>query len=157
MVEIKKIVSALDGKALGGAKIPHSVSNPVLRVVDDVPYIAAFVYIYNRENIQQNKMPRPVHWIVADLASGDVVNEFDCRKNDFSSSGFEDLYDLNDPNVKRPTREDFVEIYSLFDSVRAEYLNNGRCDTETYRRYLDRILEITPASYQKFYQELSNL
>ena len=112
MVEIKKIVSTLNGKALGGAKIPHSVSNPVLRVVDDVPYIAAFVYIYNRENIQQNKMPRPVHWIVADLASGDVVNEF---------------------------------------------LNNGRCDTETYRRYLDRILEITPASYQKFYQELSNL
>ena len=145
MVEIKKIVSTLNGKVLGGAKIPHSVSNPVLRVVDDVPYIAAFVYIYNRENIQQNKMPRPVHWIVADLASGDVVNEFD------------DLYDLNDPNVKRPTREDFVEIYSLFDSVRAEYLNNGRCDTETYRRYLDRILEITPASYQKFYQELSNL
>lgn len=55
MVEIKKIVSTLNGKALGGAKIPHSVSNPVLRVVDDVPYIAAFVYIYNRENIQQNK------------------------------------------------------------------------------------------------------
>ena len=155
MVDIKTIVSILNGKALGGAKIPHYVSNPVLRIVDETPYIATFVYLYNRENLQQNKMPRPIHWIIADIVTGNVVNEYDCRERDFSNASFEDLYDLNDPDVKRPTREEFVVIYSLFDSVRTEFINNGLRDVETYRRYLDKILEITPASYQMFYQELS--
>ena len=157
MVDIKTIVSNMNEKALGGAKIPHSVSNPVLRVEEGTLYIAAFVYTYNRENLQKNKMPRPIHWIAADIETGNIVQEFDCREKDFSHAGFDTLYDLNDPNVVRPSREDFAEIYQLFDSVRSSYLREGRCDAGMYQRYLDRIFEITPDSYRKFYQELSDL
>lgn len=156
MVGIKTITSILNRKALGGAKIPHSVSNPVLRVVDNSLYIAAFVYTYNRENLQQNKMPRPVRWIISDINSGDIIKEFDCREDDYTDASFGELYDLNDPGVKRPTKEDFVEIYALFDSVRTDYVEKGVRDTETYKKYFDKILEITPSSYRKFYIDLSN-
>ena len=157
MINAKNAVMKLNAKALGGAKIPHAVSNPVLHRSDDTLYIAAFIYVYKREHLQTNKMPRPIHWILADIETGDVVRELDSRTEDFSEAGFEDLYDLNDPHVKRPGREDFSEIYSLFDAVREEYLRQGVLDTEKYARYLERILEITPASYQRFYQELSNI
>ena len=157
MTDIKTTVSQLNAKALGGAKIPHCVSNPVLRKEGESLYIAAFVYTYNRDNIQQNKMPRPIHWMIADIITGDLVKEYDCRDNDFSDAGFEILYDLNDSSVKKPSREDFAEIYSLFDTIRNEYINNGSFDAKAYGCYLDRILEITPTSYRKFYQELSNV
>ncbi len=157
MIDAKSVVSKLKGGALGGAKIPHGLSNPVLRVMEGNLYIAVFVYIYNRENLQLNRMPRPIHWIIADISTGDIIKEFDCRINDFSRAAYENLYDLNDQSLKKPTRDDFAEIYSLLDSVRMEYLESGKCDYETYGQYLDRILEITPRSYRQFYQELSNL
>ena len=156
MTDSRAIVSKLNAKALGGAKIPHGISNPVLRMTADSLYIAVFVYTYKRENLQQNKMPRPIHWMIADIITGDPVNEFDCRQNDFSNAEFGELYDLNDLSVKKPSREDIAEIYSLLDSVRTEFINTGKLNAENYRRYLDRILEITPTAYRKFYQELSN-
>ena len=156
MIEIRTVVSKLNAMALGSAKIPHGISNPVLRIEEGEVYIAAFVYVYKRENLQQKTMPRPIHWILADMETGDIVNEFDCRQKDFSAAGFGDLYDLNDSGVKKPTREDFAEIYSLFDSVRSEYLNTGRINADRYIEYFNRIMEVTPGSYRKFYCELSN-
>ena len=155
MVDIKTVVSKINVQALGGAKIPHCVSNPVLRTENGSLYIAAFVYLFNRENLQQNKMPRPIRWIIADIETGDVVKEYDCKEKDFSGAAYDVLYDLNDPNVKRPSREDFAEIYSVFDSVRSGYLASGKADAETYARYLGMILEVTPINYRRFYQELS--
>lgn len=157
MLDIKTVVSKLNRAALGGAKIPHCVSNPVLRLEDNKLYIAAFVYTYNRENLQSNKMPRPIHWILADIESGDVIQEYDCRNKDFSDAEFDILYDLNDPNVKRPARDDFEKIYALFDEIRNESTENGLQTTDKYFDYLNRILEITPSNYQRFYKDLSNL
>ena len=157
MVDIKTVVRNMNMKALGGAKIPHAVSNPVLRMEDGKLCIASFIYVFGRQNLQTNQMPRPIHWILADAASGEVLREYNCREKDFSDAGFDQLYDLNDPNVIRPGREDFAEIYRLFDTVRDKYLADGSWDGETYRQYLDRILEITPNSYRQFYLSLSNL
>ena len=157
MVDIRNVVMKMNAKALGGAKIPHSLSNPVLRTENNKIYIAVFVYTYGRENLQQKKMPRPIHWIIADIETGEPVQEFDCREKDFSAAEFDGLYDLQDPDVKRPSREDIAAIYALLDSIRTEYLEQGVCNIEAYGRYLESILEITPASYRRFYRELSNL
>ena len=49
--------------ALGGVKVPHSISNPVIRRLDDGKYaIALFVYTFNREQIQSGKANRPLEW-----------------------------------------------------------------------------------------------
>ena len=157
MLDIKTVVSKLNRTALGGAKIPHCVSNPVLRLENEKLYIAAFVYTYNRENMQSNKMPRPIHWILADVETGDVFQEYDCRSKDFSNAKFDVLFDLNDSNVKRPSREDFEEIYALFDEIRKDSTENDSQIIDKYYEYLNRILEITPSNYQRFYKELSNL
>lgn len=157
MESIKTVVQKLNAKALGGAKIPHGISNPVLRKSEGRVFISAFVYIYGRENLQNNKMPRPVHWMLADIETGDLVKDWDCRENDFSRASFDEVYDLNDPLVKKPTRADFEEIYSLIDSVREKYVTQGVFDEKMYAEYLDRILEVTPSNYRRFYRELSAL
>ncbi|MCH5191705.1 MAG: hypothetical protein J1F23_06020 [Oscillospiraceae bacterium] len=157
MLDIKSVVSNLNRNALGGTKIPHAVSNSVLRQENEKIYIAAFVYTYNRENLQSNKMPRPTQWLLADIESGEIIKEYDCRSKDFSDAEFDTLYDLNDPNVKRPSREDFVEIYTLFDDIRNEITKNDLQMVDKYHDYLNRILEITPSNYQRFYKDLSNL
>ncbi len=147
----------MNASALGGAKIPHYVSNPVIRLEDGKAFIAAFVYTYNRENLQSNKMPRPIHWIIADIETGEIINEYDCRQKDFSSAGFDALYDLNNPPaVKKPTRDDFTGIYEEIDSLRRKWISGG-FDPDDCKKYLDMILEITPGSYQRFYRELANL
>ena len=157
MVDIKTIVSNLNRNALGGAKIPHCVSNPVLRMENEKLHIAAFVYTYNRENLQSNQMSRPIHWILADIESGEIVNEFDCRSVDFSNAEFDTTYDLNDSTVNRPSREEFEQIYKLFDEIRNECTATGLEMVDKYFDYLNRILEVTPSNYQRFYKELSNI
>jgi hypothetical protein len=157
MLDIESVFAKLTMAALDGAKLPHGISNPILRMEEGRLFIASFIYIYNRDNYQTNQMPRPSYWLLADIETGDVVKEYSCRENDFSTAGFDVLYDLNDLAVIRPSREDFVEIYELFDSIRSEYIRHGTYNAEQYKRYLDRILEVTPNSYRRFYQELSNL
>lgn len=157
MESIKTVMSKLNAKVLGGAKIPHCVSNPVLRRSEGRIFISAFVYLYSRENLQNNKMPRPTHWLLADVETGDLEKEWDCRERDFSKANFEESYDLNDPFVKKPTKVDFVNMYSLIDTVREKYISQGVFDEIMYAEYLERILEITPLCYRRFYQELSDL
>lgn len=155
MTDTKTIVAKLNAAALGGAKIPHCVSNPVIRTDDKGSYIAAFIYTYGKQNLQTNTMPRPIHWIIADIETGNVIKEFDCKEKDFSTACFDELFDLNDPSVKRPTRDDFAWFYSLFDSLRDAYIS-GKEVSELEKEYMNCIFEITPLSYRRFYRELSN-
>jgi len=155
MTDIKTVVSKLNAAALGGAKIPHCVSNPVIRTDGEGSYIAAFIYTYGKENLQSNTMPRPIHWMIADIETGDVIKEYDCHEKDFSLARFDESFNLNDPLVKRPTRDDFARYYSMFDSLREAYLF-GKDVSQLEKEYMKCILEITPCSYRRFYKELSN-
>lgn len=157
MIELNTLLKNLKLACLGGAKVPHSMSNPVIRVEDGKPVVAVFVYVYKKENLVEKKMPRPYSWLIADIESGEVIKEFKCKEKDFSSEPFDAVYDLNDPGKKVPTKEDFGRIYGLFDSLRAQCIQSGACTPEMEEDYLDSILEITPSSYRVFYKDLTNL
>lgn len=157
METIRTIINKLKVKALGGAKIPHGMSNPVLYYDGNDYRIATFIYIYNRENLKNNEAPRPSHWMVADINTGEMTNEYDCKKNDFSEADYEQYYPLKSGTKNKPSKEEIYEMYDLFDKVRLQYVNTGKLDEQTYAVYFNYILSITPPAYQRFYKELSNI
>lgn len=141
--------------ALEGRKIPHGLSNPVLRRENGTLYLAFFVFLYQRENLQHKQMPRPSSWIVADLSTGEICRRVDCSVQDFSSQPAGRLYSMEpEPGAVRP---DLDEAYARLDQLRRSWLQQGLLPPELYQDYLQTILTATPPAYRVFYQELSNL
>jgi hypothetical protein len=154
---IREVLASLKPKALGGVKIPHGMSNPVLRSVDGKVVIAVFIYTYNKENLDKGMMPRPAYWMTSDIATGEMLEHIDCRKNDFSGQSYDKLYSMTATKRGTVTAADFAELYGTLDAVRKEYAEAGNINKGLYDKYLNRILEITPDEYAVFYKDLSNI
>lgn len=140
--------------ALGGRKVPHGVSNPVLRIRNGQLCMAFFVYTYTREHLKQGMVRRPCDWMVADLVNGRLLEEISCSKEDFSDASKETWYSTDNPGGAK-SGEFFGEAYAILDAVRQEYSKTGKLDESAYRRYLDKILQAVPPAYHRFYRELS--
>lgn len=138
-----------------GMKIPHGISNPVIRKVEDKYFIAFFGYSYSKENILTKKYNRPSQWIIVDITDGNLIKNYFCSEKDFSQESKEKLYSLDDPNTKKPTKEYFEIMDHLFDTVRASVMYGETIDTESYRAYFNSLLAITPKEYRVFYKALS--
>ena len=155
-VTAMNIYKALNPQALGGRKIPHGLSNPVLRSRDGKLYLAFFVYTYTRQDVQNGAIPRPVSWMLADLESGKLMEEIPCSREDFSKAPAEEKYSTANPNGKMPA--DFHQkVFGLLDQLRQGYLESGKLDAAGYQRYLAQMLQAVPPAYHRFYQELSNI
>jgi hypothetical protein len=156
-ITTKEILANLKLKALGGAKIPHGVSNPVLRKIGEKVVIAVFIYTYKKENLDTRMMPRPSYWMIADIESGELIEHFNCSQNDFSSLSFDKLYSSKSSKNKTITNEYFNEAYNLFDNLRIYYKENKTVDVLMYNKYMEMIFSVVPDEYVVFYQELSNI
>lgn len=153
-VPVMNIYQALNSQALGGRKIPHGLSNPVLRSRDGKLYLAFFVYTFTRQELQSGAISRPVSWMLADLETGRLIEEIPCSREDFSRASREEKYATQNPNGKAAA--DFYEqTYGMLDRLRQAYLKNGVLDQNSYESYLNRMLQAVPPSYHRFYRELS--
>lgn len=154
------IVSAMDvyrkirSLAFGGGKIPHGISNPVLRMHGGKLCLAFFAYSYTRQNLEQGMMPRPSRWLVAELDSGSLIEEISCGKTDFSDAPEKQLCSTANPNPPM-SPEMFRRIYGVLDEVRNGYKQTGKLDTAAYETYFEAMLQAVPPSYHRFYRELS--
>lgn len=155
MITVKELNKKVQPAALHGAKVPHGVSNPVIRKEEGKYYIAYFVYTYERSNMASNMYPRPSEWILADIKTGDVVSVYECNEKDFSEQKFNRMYSLTDKNVKKPNEDYFTVMDNLFDTVRASIVFGNQMDMASYSAYLRDLLAITPEEYKIFYKELS--
>ncbi len=155
MIRIRDIMTELNRKVLGGAKVPHQVSNPVLRSVDGKIMIANFIYLYGKVNIQENNMPRPTYWTLTEIESGNLIKEINCKVHDFSAQSFDSLYSLANNETERPTIKYFEDMDALFENARKCYLETGTIDHAGYDEYMKKLLAITPPAYRVFYEELS--
>lgn len=155
MIPAERIFQSVFTQAFGGRKIPHGISNPVLRWRDDQLFLAFFVYTYTRKQLQQGMIARPVSWILADIRTGHLIEEISCGTQDFSTAGNAELYSVHNPNP-RPDPDSFREAYEILDDVRRGYLEDGTVQSVRYNAYLDRILPGVPPAYHRFYRELSN-
>ena len=156
MKDIRTIIRELGRVILDGVKVPHTLSNPVLRKENGKWYIAFFVTFYNKSNLDNKTMPRPSYWCLVDVETGELIKRYDCKEKDFSSASFDDLIDISDFNPKRFSKEDTEEFFRKFDNARNAYILNDNNGDRLYALYLGKLFEYTPVNYQIFYCELVN-
>ncbi len=140
---------------LNGAKIPHSISQPVLRQEDGKWYLASFVFFYNREDIQTGMVNRPTVWALADLETGQLIREMQTKKQEFSEASYDEKYSVRADAKYDTSREYYDAAFAVLDTVREELLKTGNLNEEAYRNYMEKILANIPKAYQRFYRELS--
>jgi len=154
MENLKTIMSQLNRQFLGGSKIPHGMSNPILRKQDGQYVIAVFFYTYKKEHLDAKRLPRPKYWMVADIETGKLIKENSCQDTDFSKQSFEELYSMEKPDLIKPTPEYFNELFKLFDEVRDSLIKTGTFNSDKYFEYMNKMLALVPPSYHIFYSEL---
>ena len=74
--DIRTIIRELGRVILDGAKVPHILSNPVMRKENGKWYIAFFVTFYNKWNWDKLKMPRPSYWALVDVETGELIKRY---------------------------------------------------------------------------------
>ena len=143
--------------ALGGAKVPHGMSNPVLRNRNGRLCIAFFVYTYTRGELQNGAVRRPSSWITADLVTGELLERIPCSAEDFSDASNTEYFSTQNPNADKATREYYLKTYALLDSVRKTVAETGSFPNDVYAEYMRSMFVAVPPAYHRFYRELSNV
>ena len=149
------INSYIQREVLRGAKIPHSTSQPVIRLEEGKYCLAAFVFFYSREDIRQGEADRPQFWVTADVCTGEITGENSCREKEFSDASYQIKYSIRADGAYDTSREYYENAFAILDEVRETLIETGELDREKYDRYLDKITANIPREYQRFYFELS--
>lgn len=136
-------------------KVSCAVSAPVLVCENSRYYLASFVFFFTKEDIQTGMVNRPTEWLIADLESGQIIEERNTREKEFSDAKYDIKYDIKVERKYDLARGYYEEAYKLLDAVREKLLSSGQLDKTVYKDYMDRILANIPKAYQRFYLDLS--
>lgn len=142
-------------RVLGGIKIPHSTSQPVIYQENGRYYLAFFVFYYSRDDINLGVINRPTLWAIADLETGKIIEERETKNNDFSNARYDMKYNVRADKQYDTSRKYYDEAFAILDSVRYELIKTGMINKEEYKLYLDKIIANIPQEYQRFYKDLS--
>lgn len=156
-ISTEKAIEYIHHGALNGMKAPHSTSMPVLRMHEGKLCFAAFVFFYNREELQSAIVQRPSWWIVSDLKTGEIVQRYSCQDNEFSNEKYDKLYDISTEKLPELDNVYWNTLYTIMDLIIDEYMNFGTLNKNLYKYYLDKIYDATPGEYKVFYKDLSNI
>lgn len=155
-IKTQDIVKEMNRKALGGAKIPHSCSFPVLRKVDGKFVICMFTQLYTKEQMSSGMMQRPSLWCLTDIQDGENFREYNCKETEFCSAPYNMLYSRG-TSEKIGNKQDIINLYSQFDDIRKHYIETGILDAFSYKKYLEDLFRIIPSGQINFYKELSKM
>lgn len=156
IISARIIASNMKAKVLGGAKIPHSCSFPVIRKVDGEYKLTFFIQLNNKEQLKNNVIQRPSFWCCCDLKTGEGFKEYNCRESDFCSAPFDKLYKKGEPE-RIAQQKDVDDLYEMLDEIRMRYYKDDIFDAFAYRNYLTELFKVLPSGQINFYKELSKL
>lgn len=142
-------------KVLAGSKTPHSTSYPVIRFENGDYYLAVFVFLYSKKDIENGSVDRPTIWAIADIETGNIINEYQTQEKEFSDATYSEKYDIRSDGQYDTSIGYYEKAFKYLDDVRKEILINGRLDKEKYEKYLYMILANIPKEYKRFYVDLS--
>ena len=149
------INSHIQKNILGGAKTPHSTSYPVVYCENGKYYLACFVFFFSREDIEVGKIHRPTVWAIADIETGEIVEERQTKEKEFSNAPYDEKYNVRSDVKYDTSKEYYDKAFVVLDSVREKLISTGKFYKAEYQAYLDRILTNIPKDYQRFYRDLS--
>ena len=155
MLNSNKTNALIQKNILDGAKTPHSTSYPVVYCENGEYYLACFVFFFTREDIEAGKVDRPTVWAIADIETGEIIEERETKDNDFSDAPYDVKYNVRADGVYDTSREYYDKAFKILDSVRSKIINDGKFYKGEYQYYLNMILANVPKEYQRFYTDLS--
>lgn len=155
MIRSCDINSYIQKNIFNGAKTPHSTSYPVLYSESYKFYLAVFVFFYSREDIEAGAVERPTMWAIADIETGEIIEERLTKDKDFSDASYDIKYNVRADGVYDTSKKYYDEAFAILDSCRSKIINTGKFYPGEYKFYLDRIIANIPKAYQRFYQDLS--
>ena len=142
-------------QVLDGSKIPHSTSYPVIYKENGKYYLAVFVFFYSREDIEAGAVNRPSLWALADIETGEIVEERETKDKDFSDASYDVKYSVRADAQYDTSKQYYDEAFAILDSCRSKIINTGKFYQGEYKFYLDKIVANIPKEYQRFYYDLS--
>ena len=151
----KEIYEMINRNVMGGIKIPHGISQPVIHYYNDVYYLACFVFLYTKEDIENGTINRPTIWIIANCETGEILREYETKEKDFSDAPYDVKYNVRSDAKYDTSKEYYDKAFAILDSVREKLISTGKLYKAEYQVYLDRILANIPKDYQRFYRDLS--
>lgn len=140
---------------LNGAKIPHSTSQPVIYQEKGKYYLAIFVFFYTKEDIETGAVERPSVWAIADIETGEIIEERQTKEFDFSDASYNAKYNMRSDAQYDTSKKYYDDAFAILDSVREKIISTGKLYKLEYKYYLDKILANIPKDYQRFYTDLS--
>lgn len=149
------IYTSVQNNILRGCKLPHSTSQPVIYNEKGKYYLAVFVFFFTREDIETGMVDRPTMWVLADIETGEIIEERQCKDIDFSDAPYDIKYNVRADAQYDTSKEYYDEAFLILDSVRDKIINMGKLYKGEYQFYLDKILANIPKEYQRFYTDLS--
>ena len=140
---------------LGGVKVPHSTSQPVIYKEDGKYYLAAFTFLFSKEDIEAGMVARPTVWTIADIITGEIIKEYETKEKDFSDAPYDVKYNVRADGQYDTSKAYYDKTFAILDSVRDKLIKTGKLYMLEYQAYLDRIIANIPREYQRFYRDLS--
>lgn len=140
---------------LNEIKIPHSTSYPVITKENDKYYLAVFVFFFTREDIENGTVNRPTMWAIADIETGEIIEERQTKDKDFSDASYDVKYNIRADAQYDTSKKYYDEALAILDSCRSKIINRGKFDPLEYKSYIDKIVANIPKAYQRFYYDLS--
>ncbi len=154
-MDSKEINSILQKEVLNGSKTPHSTSYPVIYKESGKYYLAAFTFFYSREDIEAGMVERPTMWAIADIETGEIIEERLTKDKDFSDASYDMKYSVRADAQYDTSKQYYDEAFAILDSCRSKIINTGKFYPGEYKFYLDKIVANIPKEYQRFYYDLS--
>lgn len=145
----------LQKNIFSGTKIPHSTSYPVIFKEGSKYYLSVFVFFFSKEDIEAGAVDRPTLWAVADIETGEIIEERDSKKIDFSDASYDVKYNVRADGQYDTSKKYYDEAFTILDSVRSKLISTGKLYRAEYQYYIDKIIANIPKEYQRFYRDLS--
>ena len=150
----EKAYKRMQVEVFGGEKVPHGMSLPVIRRSGDEYRLASFVFFFTASDVRKGRIGRPTMWVEADIRTGHVVAEHQSRESEFSDAGYKEMLDIRGQGIS--DRRHQLSLLEMLDPLR-KTAAEGSIDEKTYGEYLKKAQAEMPASYRRFYVDLSDV
>ena len=150
----EKAYKRMQAEVFGGEKVPHGMSLPVIRRSGDEYRLASFVFFFTASDVRKGRIERPTMWVEADIRTGHVVAEHQSRESEFSDAGYKEMLDIRGQGIS--DRRHQLSLLEMLDPLR-KTAAEGSIDEKTYGEYLKKAQAEMPASYRRFYVDLSDV
>lgn len=150
----EKAYERMQAEVFGGGKVPHGMSLPVIRRSGDEYRLASFVFFFTASDVRKGRIGRPTMWVEADIRTGHVVAEHQTRESEFSDAGYKEMLDIRGQGIS--DRRHQLSLLEMLDPLR-KTAAEGSIDEKTYGEYLKKAQAEMPASYRRFYVDLSDV